>query len=165
MKKLLYIAVLSALFLSGCEKKSADFAPESLFEMSGDSTAAGIMPGDDSEAFIKAYSGYTTQVAYLDDGSQYAAMPIEKIPYGDHISVLIATLFIDGEPVSEEKLCRDNDWEPDALHSHLSTPAYLRRHEVIYRYLSFTWKDSVITDITSEELNYNETFETPLQEN
>ena len=36
-----------------------------------------------------------------------------------------------------------------------------RKHEVIYRYLDFDWKGGYIADISSEELNYNETFETP----
>ena len=35
MKKLLYIILFSLLLLSGCEKKPADIAPASLFEMEG----------------------------------------------------------------------------------------------------------------------------------
>lgn len=161
MKKLLYIAVLAILFLSGCEKKAADTAPASLFEMEDGSTAAGIRAGDDSEKFIRAYQGYTTQVAYNNSYSDYQIMPIKKIPYEEDISVIIANFFIDGEPVSEEDLCLENEWESEELYSHLSAPDYLRLHDVVYRYLRFVWENGKIAYITSEELNYNETFETP----
>ena len=46
----------------------------------------------------------------------------------------------------------------------MSSHEYLRSHDVIYRYLVFDWEDGVITDIASEELNYNETYETPRAE-
>ena len=55
MKRLLYIILFSLLLLSGCEKKTAGYAPASLFQMNGETTAAGIAPGDGKEAFIKAY--------------------------------------------------------------------------------------------------------------
>ncbi|MDO4323786.1 MAG: hypothetical protein Q4C61_14815 [Lachnospiraceae bacterium] len=161
MKKLLYIIVLSLLLLSGCEKKTAETAPASLFEMTGDTTAAGIKPGDGREDFIKAYKDYTIQVAYSDLESNYLVMSINDIPYKDPIFTMIANFFINGEPVSETELCEKNSVTPSNLHSLLSSASYLREHEVIYRYLLFRWRDGVITGIESDELNYNETFETP----
>lgn len=88
-------------------------------------------------------------------------MSIDEIPYEKHISTLIATLFIDGEPVSEGDFCRENGIELSELPEYISSRAYLRRHDVIYRYLDFQWEGGVITDIYSGELNYNETFEAP----
>lgn len=161
MKKLLYIIFFSLLLLSGCEKKTAEIAPAALFVMAGNTTAAGVQPGDDADAFIKAYKDYTIQVAYSDLDSNYLVMSIEDIPYEDPISTMIANFFINGTPVSEEDLCEENDIEPSGLHELLSSAAYLRSHEVIYRYLRFRWEDGVITEIESEELNYNETFEVP----
>ncbi|MDY3729648.1 MAG: hypothetical protein SO005_04450, partial [Candidatus Choladocola sp.] len=91
-------------------------------------------------------------------------MSIRKIPYEDSISTMIANFFINGKPVSEEELCEQNKIEPEQLHSLLSSSEYLRSHEVIYRYLRFKWEDGAIQKIESEELNYNETFETPYVE-
>lgn len=161
MKKLLYILLFSLLLLSGCEKKSADIAPAELFEMNGETTADGVKPGDGRAEFIDAYDGYTIQVAYSNLSSSYLVMSIDDIPYQDEISTMIANFFIDGEPVSEETLCEDNEIEPEALHSLLSSFSYLREHEVLYRYLRFTWKDGKIIRIDSDALNYNETFDTP----
>ncbi len=161
MKKLLYLLLFVLLFLSGCEKKTADVAPASLFELDGDSTSAGVSPGDGRAAFIKAYKKYTIQVAYQNLPSDYMIMSISEIPYTNEISTMIANFFINDEPVSEETLCEENDVEPGQLHSLLSSSDYLREHEVLYRYLRFKWEDGVIESIESDALNYNETFETP----
>ncbi len=161
MKKLLYIILFSLLLLSGCEKKPADIAPASLFEMEGNTTSAGISPGDGRDAFIKAYRGYTIQVAYSELESNYLEMSIKDIPYDDPISAMIANFFVNGKPVSEEELCRENNVKPAKLYDLLSSSSYLRSHEVVYRYLRFQWEDGVIAGIESDELNYNETFETP----
>lgn len=161
MKKLLYLIIFSVLLLSGCEKKAADTAPLELFLMTGETTAAGIRPGDGKEEFIKAYKDYTIQVAYSEPDSNYLVMSIRDIPYEDPVSTMIANFFINGKPVAEEKLCRENNVRPEGLHAVISSPSYLRSHEVIYRYLRFRWEDGVIAEIESDELNYNETFETP----
>lgn len=161
MKKLLYILAFCVLFLSGCEKNPSATAPESVFLLDGDETSQGIKCGDDSASFIKAYQNYRIQVAYNDVSSSYTTMDIKKIPYQQNISTIIANFFIDGKPKSEEELCEENNTELSALHTLLSSPDYLRSHDVLYRYLIFTWKNGIITDIASEELNYNETYETP----
>lgn len=161
MKKLLYIFLFSLLILSGCEKKQELLAPASLFVMKGDTTANGIRPGDGPDAFQAAYRDYTLQVAWNDAESNFMVMSADKIPYDDEISVMIATLFIDGKPVEPEAFCQEHDISSDEIHGLLSSPDYLRKHDIIYRYLVFEWNSGKIADISSEELNYNETFETP----
>ena len=161
MKKLLYIAVFIALVLTGCEKKTAEVAPESLFQMENGVTDAGVKCGDGPEEFRKAYTSYTIQVAYNNLESNYLVMSIDEIPYDEEISTIIANFFINGKPISEASLCRDNKIQSSELYDLLSSSEYLRTHEVIYRYLIFQWQNGRIADISSEELNYNETFETP----
>ena len=155
------LAALLILLLTGCEKKPADTAPEELFEVTAGVTAAGIKAGDGPEEFIGAYRDYTVQVAYNSLESSYLIMDIDRIPYQDDISSIIANFFIDGEPVSENDLCEENRVAPTQLYALLSSPAYLRDHDVIYRYLRFRWEGGRISDIQSGELNYNETYETP----
>lgn len=164
MKKLLYIALFSIVLLSGCEKKAVEIASASLFRLTDGVTDAGIKRGDGPEEFIKAYADYTIQVAYSHLESNYLVMSIKDIPYEDEISTIIANFFVNGKPVTEETLCEENNIKPSELHALLSSSDYLRSHEVIYRYLDFDWQDGVIVDIASEELNYNETFETPYAE-
>lgn len=161
MKKLLYVLPFCLLFLSGCEKKSVNIAPASLFEMEDEATSEGVRPGDGKKEFIRAYRGYTIQVAYSNLDSNYLVMSIDDIPYEDEISTMIANFFIDGKPTSEEALCTENNIEPSQLHSLLSSSDYLREHEVLYRYLRFAWEDGVIAAIESDALNYNETFDIP----
>ena len=161
MKKLLYIFLFALLLLSGCEKKQELLAPASLFEMDGEATAAGVCPGDGPEEFKAAYRDYTLQVAWNDAESNFMVMSPDQIPYDEEISTMIATLFIDAKPVDPEAFCKEQNIQSDQIHDLLSSPDFLRKHDVIYRYLVFEWSDSEIVDIYSEELNYNETFETP----
>lgn len=159
--KRLYIVVLLLLLLTGCEKKPAATAPEELFHVVGGVTADGIRAGDGPAQFISAYKDYLIQVAYNELESDYVVMDIDKIPYKENISTIIANFFVDGEPVSEEELCEENNVKPTQLYSLLSSHDYLREHNVVYRYLRFSWKDGLIAAIQSDELDYNETYETP----
>ena len=160
-KKLLYILIFSFLLLSGCEKKSDKIASASLFVLDGNATSEGIRPGDGPDAFKKAYRDYTLQVAWNDADSSYMVMSPDEIPYDENISTIITALFINGKPVREQDVCSENDISSDELFGLLSSPDYLRKHDVVYRYLDFDWEGGSIADISSEELNYNETFETP----
>ncbi len=162
MKKLRFAALAALLLLSGCEKKQTLTAPASLFETEGGVTSLGIQEGDSPEAFQEAYGDYSIQVAYENTG--YTPMSIDRIPYDEPISTMIANFFINGEPVSDEEICQENDIRPEELYSLLSSYEYLTSHEVIYRYLEFSWEDGKISDINSGELYYNETFETPYRE-
>ncbi len=164
MKKLLFLILSAALLLSGCEKNTSGIAPASLFRVEGGVTADGVSVGDGKNAFINAYRSYTVQVAYRDAASDYMTMSISRIPYDDPISTMIANFFVDGEPVSYATLCAENNISESELYALMSSHEYLRSHDVVYRYLVFDWEDGVITDIVSEELNYNETYETPKAE-
>lgn len=164
MKKLLYLILFATLLLSGCKKKTPGIAPASLFQVTDGVTADGVSVGDGRKAFIKAYRDYTIQVAYREASSNYVVMSINRIPYKDPVSTMIANFFVDGKPVSFDTLCAENNIKEAELYTLMSSHEYLRSHDVIYRYLVFDWEDGVITDIASEELNYNETYETPRAE-
>ncbi|MCC8107357.1 MAG: hypothetical protein LIO99_15400 [Clostridiales bacterium] len=164
IKKSFSFLLLSVLLLTGCEKEEQQVASAELFEITDGITFNGVQVGDGKTEFIEAYSDYIIQAAYTDTDSSYMVMSINEIPYDENISTLIANFFIDEEPVSEEKICEDNNIEYTELYDLLSSTDYLRAHEVIYRYLRFLWEDSVITDIDSGEFNYNETYEVPKQE-
>ena len=162
MKKLLYLFLFSALFLTGCEKKTSQTAPESLFQLKNGETSDGLKIGDTPSEFRKAYRDYTIQIAYDEPDAVLRIVPMNQIPFEEDIFTIIACFFINGTPISEEDICEENRIEPSALHDLLSSGDFLRSHEVIYRYLVFEWQDGVIVDIDSNELNYNETFEIPL---
>ncbi|MCD7735655.1 MAG: hypothetical protein LUI07_01590 [Lachnospiraceae bacterium] len=164
MKKLLFILLFPAFLLTGCEKNTQKLTSADFYELTDNTTHDGVQVGDGASEFIKAYSDYTVQTAYTDVTSSYVTMSIREIPYDENISTLIANFFIDGDAVSEESICEENEIDDEDLYDLLSSSSYLRAHEVIYRYLRFTWADSVITDIDSGELNYNETFEIPRME-
>ncbi|MCC8104170.1 MAG: hypothetical protein LIP11_18590 [Clostridiales bacterium] len=161
MKKLQLILLVAVLLLTGCEKNEQAVASADVFTIENGVTHDGVSIGDGKSEFIDAYSDYVIQAAYTDVDFSYLVMSINKIPYDENISTLIANFFIDEEPMSEETICKENEIEDEDLYSLLSSSTYLRAHEVIYRYLRFTWEDSVITDIDIGEFNYNETYEVP----
>lgn len=161
MKKLLYIPLLIALLLTGCDKNSIKIPPADLFLLSGNTTSAGVRPGDTPDIFTEAYGDYSIQVAYNHAASNYITMSVRKIPFDEDISTLIASFFIDNEPVSESMICDTYDVAPQKIHELISSSAFLRNHDVVYRYLRFIWEDGVIANIISSEINYNETYEIP----
>ena len=114
MKRLCLISALLLLLLTGCEKKPAATAP--LF-LTRTALADDIRSGDGPEEFISAYRGYTIQVAYNNLESSYVVMDVDKIPYKDDISTMIANFFVDDQPVSEEELCEENNVKPTQLYA------------------------------------------------
>lgn len=161
MTKLLYLLLISLLFLTGCEKNTVAPAPAELFVLSGDTTAAGVSVGDGPEAFKEAYRDYEILVSESDSEIPYEAVTAGRIPYKNDIVTMIANFFINGKPMTTEQLCKKQAVSMDGLPALLSSTTFLREHEVIYRYLLFYWEDGKVSRIESEELNYNETFEVP----
>ncbi len=164
MKKLLYPVLALALILTGCENYTAETktVPAEVFIVEDGVTHDGIKRGDGPEDFKNAYGDYPVQVAYNDTAySGYTEMSLKKIPFDENISTLVAGIFVDGEPFSEAELAKENEIEEADLPELLSSPEYLRAHEVEYLCLRFTWEDGAITDIDSVELNYNESYDVP----
>ena len=100
MKRLCLIFSLLLLLLTGCGKKPAATAPEELFQVNGGVTADGVSAGVAPMQFIDAYKYYTVQVAYNNLESSYVVMDIDKIPYKEDVSTMIANFFVDSEPIS-----------------------------------------------------------------
>lgn len=161
MKKLLFLTVFFCLFLAGCADEDAAPAPKSLFQLTDGVTAAGVQAGDGAREFRKAYSGYEILVSRSGEDIPQEVMPAGRIPYQKDIVTMIANFFIDNTPMSPQDICEQEGVDPGDLLDLLSSEAYLRSHEVIYRYLIFYWKGGRIQKIASEELNYNETYEVP----
>lgn len=161
MTKLLYLLLFSFLFVAGCEKNPVTPAPEELFVLSGETTAAGVSVGDGPEVFKEAYQDYEVLVSESDSEIRNEAVPVSRIPYKKEIATMIANFFINGKPMTAEQLCKKQEVSMDGLSALLSSPTFLKEHEVIYRYLLFYWEDGKISHIESDELNYNETFEVP----
>ena len=88
--------------------------------------------------------------------TDYQFLPVEEIPFDTAASIILPTFFIDGLPVDMDQFCEDNEIEKADILSYLTDASYLAKHKVIYRYLVFTWKSGVITDIRSESMDYNQ---------
>lgn len=161
MKKLLYLVAFFFIFMTGCEKNTTVPAPAELFLLSGDTTSSGVSIGDGARIFQEAYHDYEILVSRSADEIPNEPTAIRRIPYKEEITTMIANFFINGKPMTAEQLCKEEEVSMDSLTSLISSPSFLQKHEVLYRYLLFYWKDGKITKIESEELNYNETFEVP----
>ena len=80
----------------------------------------------------------------------------EEIPFTDNTLItIVPTFFIDGLPVDTDRFCKENEIAKSDLLSFLTSEEYLSAHTVVYQYLRFTWTDGLITEISSEAMDYN----------
>ena len=162
MKKMIVSLALFCLapcFLCACGKETPLLATEDyILDAESGSTSRGVKVGDDAEAFLAAYQDDMMFSAIGEGEAQtdYQFLPVEEIPFDTATSIILPTFFIDGLPVAMDQFCEDNEIEKADILSYLTDASYLAKHKVIYRYLVFTWKSGVITDIRSESMDYNQ---------
>lgn len=117
-------------------------------------TNKGIGIGDTPETFLDAYGDYVIETSV--ESGPYQSLPIDEIPFTQSIKTILPTFFIDGEPITIEQICTENEVERTELLALLSSGEYLKEHTVTYQYMIFSWENGVITDIRSEYMDYNE---------
>lgn len=122
-------------------------------DLENNTTYKGVAIGDTKETFLEAYGEYDIETCV--NGGPYQSLPIEEIPFAESIQTILPTFIIDGNPVSIEQICEENEIERVDLLAFLSSDNYLNGHTVLYYYLVFTWENGVITDIHSEYMDYN----------
>lgn len=122
-------------------------------DLENNTTYKGVSIGDTKETFLEAYGEYDIETCV--NGGPYQSLPIEEIPFAESIQTILPTFIIDGNPVSIEQICEENEIERVDLLAFLSSDNYLNGHTVLYYYLVFTWENGVITDIHSEYMDYN----------
>lgn len=141
--------------LTGCgERATLLTADDYILETETNKTSLGIVPGDTAETFLAAYGEYKIFTSL--DGENYQMLASEEIPFDSAITTLLPTFFVDGLPVDPDVFCKENEIEKANLITFLRSPDYLASHAVAYRYLVFSWENSVITDIRSQYMDYNE---------
>ena len=126
------------------------------YEMEADSdrTSLGVSVGDDSEAFLSAYGEY--EILSSINGDDYKLLSDEEIPFTDNTLItIVPTFFIDGLPVDTDRFCKENEIAKSDLLSFLTSEEYLSAHTVVYQYLRSTSTDGLITEISSEAMDYN----------
>ncbi len=148
-------AALTFSLLTGCGKVTPLLsAVDYELDLETTTTNKGVSVGDTPEAFLAAYGEY--RIFTSVDGGEYQVFPAEEIPFEDSVTCLLPTFFIDGLPVDPDVFCEENEIEKSALLAFLTSDDYLHSHTVVYYYLTFTWEDGVILDITSRYMDYNE---------
>ncbi len=158
MKKRVAFLVIGCLtlgILSACGKENALLtATDYELDADMDQTSRGVSVGDDSEAFLAAYGEY--QILSSVDGGDYKLLAAEEIPFtSSSLQTILPTFFIDGLATDTDQFCKDNEIEKSDLLTYLSSEEYLSAHTVVYHYLVFTWENGVITEISSESMDYN----------
>lgn len=153
--RLLSVTLISATALTACGKEEALLTSQD-YEWTQDmeQTSRGISVGDDQTAFLEAYGAY--EILTSADGSSYEMLSAQDIPFDQEIRTILPTFVVDGIPTSLDTICKDNDVAKADVLSLLNSAEYLQQHTVMYYYLTFTWKDGIITEITSKSMNYNE---------
>ncbi len=152
---ILTILCLSCGMLSACGSDTALLtATDYELDEDTDETSRGISVGDDSETFLAAYGEY--EILTSVDGGDYQLLAAEEIPFSEtSVKTILPTFFIDGLAIDTDQFCKDNDIEKKDLLAYLNSEAYLSAHTVVYFYLSFSWENGVITEISSESMDYN----------
>lgn len=147
--------VMTFSLLTGCGKVTPLLsAVDYELDLDTNTTNKGVSVGDTPEAFLAAYGEY--RIFTSVNGGEYQVFPTEEIPFGDSLTCLLPTFFIDGLPVDPDAFCEENEIEKSALLAFLTSDDYLQSHTVVYYYLTFTWEDGVISEITSRYMDYNE---------
>ena len=152
---LLVALILNICLFTGCGESAPllsadDYVPDAR----SDQTSFGIAPGDNSEAFLEAYGAYRFFTS-IDDGD-YRMVDYEDIPFDSSVTILLPTFFVDGQPIDPDTFCEENEIEKSDLMEYLRSADFLSEHTAEYRYLTFTWENGVITDISSAYMSYNE---------
>lgn len=160
MKKKKAVILLAALtfgtwLFTGCGKSTPLLsADDYILDSRTDRTSLGTVPGDTSEAFLETYGTYRFFTSI--DGGDYQMLAPEDISFDSSVTTLLPGFFVDGQPIDPDAFCKENEIEKSDLMEYLRSPDYLSEHTVEYRYLTFTWDNSVIADISSAYMNYNE---------
>ena len=166
--KILYpaFAALVALMILLCQGCSSVEIPES-HAISVDSegrTGTGISVGSTYDDLAKAYGAYYVQKI---NGEEFEPYTFEASPEAGDGSVsedmsmshdgeyMVAAFYVDDNPASVEELSFETGIAPKDLADHLASNEYLAGHTVLYRYVIFTVKDNIVTDIRSDYLDYN----------
>ncbi len=147
--------VLTLSLLTGCGE-STPMLDAADYELDAETnkTDRGVSINDTPETFLAAYGEY--RIFTSVDGGDYQMLPNDEIPFDSAITTLLPTFFVDGTPIDPDVFCKENEIDKTDLLSFLCTEDYLRSHTVVYYYLTFTWENGVIADITSSYMDYNE---------
>ena len=154
-------AILLAAFglhlylLTGCgESTPLLTAADYILDTQSGQTSMGTAPGDTSETFLEAYGTYRFFTSI--DGGDFQVLDPEEIPFDSSVTTLLPTFFIDGQPVDPDLFCKENEIDKSELLTYLRSADFLGSHTVEYCYLTFTWNEGVIADISTSYMNYNE---------
>lgn len=157
MKKTVKLFTALGLILSlltGCgENTPLLTAVDYELDIDTNKTNRGVSVGDTPEAFLAAYGEY--RIFTSVDGGDYQVIASDEIPFESAITTLLPTFFIDGLPVDPDAFCEENEIEKADLLGFLTSEEYLRSHTVVYCYLTFTWENGIISDISTSYMDYN----------
>ena len=147
--------ILNIWLLTGCgESAPLLSADDYILDARSGQTSLGTAPGDNSEAFLETYGAYRFFTSI--DGGDYQVLAPEEIPFDSSVTILLPTFFVDGQPIDPDKFCEENEIEKSALMESLRSADFLNEHTAEYRYLTFTWDNGMIADISSSYMSYNE---------
>lgn len=155
----LLILCLASYLLCACGEETPLLTLEDYkLDAENGSTSRGVKIGDDAGTFRAAYQDYMIFSAVTDTTSEtaYQFLAMDEIPFDTVETIILPTFFVDGQPLDMELFCEENEIEQSDLLSFLTDESYLANHKVVYRYLTFTWEEGVITDIRSESMDYNQ---------
>ena len=152
---LLAALILNIWLLTGCGESAPLLGTDDYrLDARSDQTSFGIAPGDNPEAFLEAYGAYKFFTSI--DNDDYQMVAYEEIPFDSSVTILLPTFFVDGQPIDPDTFCEENEIEKSDLMKYLRSADFLNEHTAEYRYLTFTWDNGVITDISSAYMSYNE---------
>lgn len=152
---LLAALTFSTWLFTGCGETAPLLSENDyILDTRSDQTSLGIAPGNNSEAFLEAYGAYRFFTSI--DGGDYQMLAPEEIPFDSSVTILLPAFFIDGQPIDPDIFCEENEIEKSDLMEYLRSADFLNEHTAEYRYLTFTWDNGVIADISSAYMSYNE---------
>lgn len=153
------VPILCGILMSGCSEKITPDPHDLTIDYERNSGAGiGIGATYDEwaevfgDSYIQKVSGegiltpYTIQEATDKDGN-----PVDRDG-----TYMISGFYVDNEPVSVKSMEETYGFSAAEMSDHLTDPAFLEEHTVIFRYISFTITDDIVTEVSGDYLDYNE---------
>ena len=151
--------LLVMLLIQGCSEKRIPPVSELCMDSEG-KTGAGISAGSTYDEWVSAYGDYEIQIADGENFVPYTVDRPEDRKEGDETvshdgRYMVAAFYIDEVPTSVEDLARTEGVTADELADHLTSPDYLAKHSVIFRYMIFIIENDTVSNIACDYLDYN----------
>lgn len=152
------LLLISALGFSGCARISEP-DPHDLTVDFEQNSGLGIGPGASYDEWAEAYGDYYVQRVTGEGILTPYAFEEKTDKEGAQVdrdgTYMISAFYIDGSPSGVNEIMSLYEVDAGGVTDLLTDPGFLKDHTVIYRYVTFTITNDIVSQVTGDYLDYN----------